>query len=131
MMKDFSRASQTIGSDPRVTGVRMNYIQGGEGPAIVLLNGNGVTAENWEASSVFARLTIGHHAIAFDRPGFGYTARPRGRVWTIARQAELIAEPIVPVQPRLVITNSRRWIFPRAKSAVSGCWRYMSRRRSR
>lgn len=86
----------------------MYYIQGGEGPAIVLLHGNGATAEDWEASSVFARLTIDQHVIAFDRPGFGYTARPCGRVCSIACQAEFIAEAMrrLGVGPAIVVGHS-------------------------
>lgn len=91
-----------------VDGVRMHYLQSGEGPPVILLHGNGATAEDWEASGVFARLTIDHQVIAFDRPGFGYTTRPRGRVWTIARQAELIAEAMrrLGVGPAIVAGHS-------------------------
>jgi len=32
------------------------------------------------------------HIVAFDRPGFGYSDRPRGAVWTPARQADLFRQ---------------------------------------
>ncbi|MDW4761789.1 alpha/beta hydrolase, partial [Escherichia coli] len=31
-----------------------------------------------------------YRVIAFDRPGFGHSARPRGTIWTPQAQAELI-----------------------------------------
>lgn len=75
-----------------VDGVRLHYLDRGDGPPVVLIHGNGAMAEDWEASTVFARLATDHRVIAFDRPGFGYSKRPRDRIWTAGRQAELIAE---------------------------------------
>ncbi|HYD99340.1 MAG TPA: alpha/beta hydrolase, partial [Alphaproteobacteria bacterium] len=71
-------------------GVRLHYIERGEGPPVVLLHGNVVTAEDWLVSGVFAPLAERHRVVAFDRPGFGFSERPRGSVWTAARQAALI-----------------------------------------
>ena len=76
----------------KVDGVRLHYLDQGVGMPIVLLHGNGAMAEDWVVSGVFGRLVAaGHRVIAFDRPGFGYTTRPRGRFWTASRQALLIA----------------------------------------
>lgn len=73
-----------------VDGVRLHYTDDGSGPPIVLLHGNGVTTEDWRASGLLDALTQGHRVIAFDRPGFGYSERPRGTVWTPKAQADLI-----------------------------------------
>jgi len=32
------------------------------------------------------------HVVAFDRPGFGYSDRPRGAMWTPARQADVLRQ---------------------------------------
>lgn len=45
--------------------------QAGSGPAVVLIHGLPGTAEDFEA--VTARLP-GHHTIAYDRPGFGFSS---------------------------------------------------------
>jgi pimeloyl-ACP methyl ester carboxylesterase len=76
-------------------GVRLHYLEagrGGEEPPVVLLHGNGVTAEDWVASGVFGRLAARRRVVAFDRPGYGYSERPRDRLWTAEEQAEVFAE---------------------------------------
>jgi hypothetical protein len=76
-------------------GVRLHYVERGEGPPVVLVHGNVVTAEDWLMSGVFARLAERHRALASDRPGYGFSERPRGSAWTAAEQAALLHE-----QPR-------------------------------
>jgi pimeloyl-ACP methyl ester carboxylesterase len=75
-----------------VDGVRLHYIERGAGPAVVLLHGNVVTAEDWVWSGVFDRVARNHRVIAFDRPGFGYSDRPQGSLWTAAEQADLLRQ---------------------------------------
>jgi pimeloyl-ACP methyl ester carboxylesterase len=76
----------------RVRGVRLHKIDtGGPGPAVILLHGNGVTLADMEISGVVARAARRRRVVAFDRPGFGYSERPRGVTWTPAVQADLIA----------------------------------------
>ena len=72
-----------------VDGVRLHYLSEGTGPVVVLLHGNGVTAEDYRHSGMFDQLASNHRVIAFDRPGFGYSERPRGTVWTPEAQAPL------------------------------------------
>lgn len=78
------------GAFVEIEGVRIHYLEKGEGEPIVLIHGNGVTAEDWVLSGVFDLLARTHRVIAFDRPGFGYTRRPRARIWTARAQAELL-----------------------------------------
>ena len=73
-----------------VEGVRLHYLEQGEGPPVVLLHGNVVTAEDWVWSGVFDRVARNRRVLAFDRPGFGYSDRPQGSVWTAAEQADLL-----------------------------------------
>jgi pimeloyl-ACP methyl ester carboxylesterase len=75
-------------------GMGLHYIEGGPagGPPVVLLHGNAVRAEDWLASGVFDLLAERHRVIAFDRPGYGYSERPRDRLWTAEAQAAVLAE---------------------------------------
>jgi pimeloyl-ACP methyl ester carboxylesterase len=73
-----------------VDGVRLHYTDDGSGPPIVLLHGNGVTVQDWRASGLLDVLTQQHRVVAFDRPGFGYSDRPRGTVWTASAQGNII-----------------------------------------
>jgi pimeloyl-ACP methyl ester carboxylesterase len=73
-----------------VDGVRLHYLERGEGPTIVLLHGNLVMLQDFVACGLFARLAVRHRVIAFDRPGFGFSSRPRDRLWTPSAQARVI-----------------------------------------
>src|SRR4051794_32249292 len=78
----------------QVGGVRLHYLEKGAGPAVVLLHGNVVTAEDWVLSGVLDRVAGRHRVVAFDRPGYGHSGRPRGSAWTAAAQAELLREAL-------------------------------------
>ncbi|MDB5843365.1 MAG: Alpha/beta hydrolase superfamily-like protein [Polaromonas sp.] len=73
-----------------IDGVDLHYVEAGEGPPVVLLHGNAVTHADFIASGMMDRLARNHRVIAFDRPGFGHSSRPRDRLWTPAAQADLL-----------------------------------------
>lgn len=75
--RETERAHPADGRFVVVEGVKLHYLERGDGPPIVLLHGNGVTAQDWAVSGVFDGLATDHRVIAFDRPGFGYSDRPR------------------------------------------------------
>ncbi|MDR6771131.1 alpha/beta hydrolase [Azospirillum sp. BE72] len=75
-----------------VDGVRLHYMEAGEGPPVVLLHGNVSALGDWLASGLFDRLAQNHRVIAFDRPGMGHSDRPRDRAWTPEDQADVLAE---------------------------------------
>lgn len=78
------------GSFVVVDGVKLHYSDRGTGSPVVLIHGNAVTGADWNTSGVADKLLSNHRVIIFDRPGFGYSDRPRGRIWTASRQAELL-----------------------------------------
>ena len=78
------------GSFIDIDGVRLHHVERGEGPPVVLLHGNMVSLTDFEASGLIDRLARSHRVIAFDRPGFGHSTRPRDRLWTPAAQAALL-----------------------------------------
>src|SRR3954470_9494389 len=71
-------------------GVRLPFLERGAAPPWVLIHGNVVAAEDWVWSGVFDRVAERHRVIAFDRPGFGYSDRPHGHLWTATQQAYLL-----------------------------------------
>ncbi|MFZ0851029.1 MAG: alpha/beta hydrolase [Hyphomicrobiaceae bacterium] len=73
-------------------GVRLHYVEKGNGPAVVFLHGNGAMVEDMLISGVVDHAATAYRAIAFDRPGFGHSQRPQDRSWTAAAQAALFAE---------------------------------------
>jgi pimeloyl-ACP methyl ester carboxylesterase len=73
-----------------VDGVRLHYSDEGTGRPVVLVHGNAVTGNDYDTSGVTELLLRSHRVIIFDRPGFGHSERPRGRLWTARQQAELL-----------------------------------------
>lgn len=74
-----------------VDGVNLHYVEQGTGPVVLLLHGNGVMLDDWLISGSVDELARTHRVIALDRPGYGYSSRPRGIRWTPERQADLVA----------------------------------------
>jgi pimeloyl-ACP methyl ester carboxylesterase len=73
-----------------VEGAKLHYLEKGEGRPVVFLHGNVVTGEDFDLSGLLDLASKRQfHAVAFDRPGFGYSDRPRGAMWSPARQADL------------------------------------------
>ena len=89
--KAAERDNPPAGSFITLDGVRLHYLERGDGPTIVLLHGNGTMIQDWIAAGIFDELAKTHRVVAFDRPGFGYSERPRTRIWTPASQASLLA----------------------------------------
>lgn len=93
-----ARARQAVRNHPpagrfaEVDGVRLHHVERGSGPVILLLHGNGVMLDDWIISGLVDELASTHRVIAVDRPGYGYSSRPRGIRWTPERQAQLIAD---------------------------------------
>jgi pimeloyl-ACP methyl ester carboxylesterase len=81
-----------IGRFLEVEGVRLHYLESGAGEPVVLLHGNGTHAGDFVGSGLMEALARRYRVVAFDRPGFGYSQRPRWRVWTPAAQASLLRE---------------------------------------
>ena len=71
-----------------IDGARLHYLERGQGTPVVLIHGNVVTAKDWTLSGVLDRVAERHRVVAFDRPGYGYSERPRGVAWTAAAQAD-------------------------------------------
>jgi pimeloyl-ACP methyl ester carboxylesterase len=73
-----------------IEGVRLHYVERGEGPPLVMLHGLGSMVEELALSPLFALAASRYRVIAIDRPGYGHSSRPRGRWWGPQAQAQLI-----------------------------------------
>jgi pimeloyl-ACP methyl ester carboxylesterase len=92
-----------------IDGVRVHVHVAGEGPPVVLLNGNGSMVHDWLASGLVDRLRRSCQVIAIDRPGYGYTGRPRDRVWTAYAQAELIRRTLAHLRIEKPVVLGHSW----------------------
>jgi pimeloyl-ACP methyl ester carboxylesterase len=68
----------------------MHYLERGFGVPVVLLHGLGSMLDDFELSGLVEQASLRHHVFAFDRPGYGHSARPRGTLWTPLAQARLL-----------------------------------------
>ena len=84
------QANPPTGNFVEVDGVRLHYLERGEGPPLVMLHGNGILANDFDTSGLLGEAAQKYRVIAFDRPGYGYSERPRTTIWTPAAQAKLI-----------------------------------------
>ncbi|MDP9095616.1 MAG: alpha/beta hydrolase [Pseudomonadota bacterium] len=82
------------GSFLEVDGVRLHYSDRGQGSPIVLIHGNTVTGDDYNTSGLADLLLKHHRVIIFDRPGFGHSERPHGRMWTANKQADLLHKAV-------------------------------------
>ncbi|WP_205609680.1 alpha/beta fold hydrolase [Noviherbaspirillum galbum] len=73
-----------------VEGVRLHYLERGQGQPLVLLHGNGSMIQDFETSGLIEEAAKHYRVIAFDRPGYGYSTRPRSTIWGPQAQAELL-----------------------------------------
>lgn len=92
-----------------VDGVRVHYLDRGRGVPIVLLHGNAVRLQDFVASGLIDRLAQNYRVVAFDRPGFGFSERPRDRLWTPGAQAELINKALVELGLEQAIVIGHSW----------------------
>ena len=73
-----------------IDGARIHYLDEGSGPPLVLIHGLGGQMHNF-THSLLDRLKDNHRVIILDRPGCGYSTRPRTASAALAAQAKIIA----------------------------------------
>src|SRR5207237_6296984 len=72
-----------------IEGVQLHVVEKGQGRPLLLLHGNGSSVEDFTTSGILDMAAAKYRVLAFDRPGFGMSSRPIGRIWSARRQADL------------------------------------------
>lgn len=98
-----------VGRSLTIDGVQVHYVDRGRGPAVVFLHGVQGMIEEVEASGVIERLARTNRVLVFDRPGYGYSTRPRTQVWTPAAQAAVIRAAMVTLGLDRVVVVGHSW----------------------
>ena len=75
-----------------VDGVRLHYVERGSGEPLVLLHGAASMTADFLISPLVQMAAERYRVIIFDRPGYGYSERPRSTVWGPVTQAALFEE---------------------------------------
>jgi len=76
-----------------IDGANIHYVDAGAGPPLVLIHGLSGQHGNF-THSLLERLKSNYRVIILDRPGSGYSKRPRGASGALAEQARTIARLI-------------------------------------
>ena len=98
-----------IGRFIEIDGVRLHYIERGHGDPLLLLHGNGSMIQDFESSGLVTLAAKSHRVIVFDRPGYGYSERPRGTVWSPGAQAALIHRALVALGVSRITVLGHSW----------------------
>jgi pimeloyl-ACP methyl ester carboxylesterase len=109
LAKSAERDNPPAGRFLEIDGVRLHYVERGTGEALVLLHGNGSMIEDFESSGLLEKASKSFRVLAFDRPGFGHSNRPRGVVWTPEVQAELIYQALRRLGVSTAIVLGHSW----------------------
>jgi pimeloyl-ACP methyl ester carboxylesterase len=109
MARRAERRHPPRGDFMEVDGVRLHYSDRGEGSPVVLIHGNAVSGDDWNVSGVADLLLENHRVIIFDRPGFGYSERPQGLLWTADQQADLLYKALRQLQVERPVVVGHSW----------------------
>lgn len=107
--KKAERDNPPKGKFVEVDGVRLHYIERGHGEPLVLLHGNGSMIQDFVSSGLLDKAAHKYRVIAFDRPGFGYSERPRLTIWTPGVQADLIGKALGQIGISQAIVLGHSW----------------------
>ncbi|WP_247348738.1 MULTISPECIES: alpha/beta hydrolase [unclassified Bradyrhizobium] len=105
------RKNPPVGVFNECDGVRLHYIERGDAaaPCVVLFHGNGTMIQDLVLSGLVDRLPHNYRVVCFDRPGFGYSDRPRTRIWTATTQASLFAKALDQLGVRNPVVLGHSW----------------------
>ncbi len=92
-----------------IDGTRLHYVERGSGKTLVLLHGNGSMIQDFESSGLLDEAARSYRVIAFDRPGFGHSTRPRRTIWTPDAQADLLHKALVSLGAGPAIVLGHSW----------------------
>jgi hypothetical protein len=92
-----------------VDGVRLHYVERGDGRPLVLFHGSGSMIQDFESSGLIDLAAGNYRVIVFDRPGFGHSLRPRNVVWTPEAQADLFKKALDRLSVRRAIVLGHSW----------------------
>jgi pimeloyl-ACP methyl ester carboxylesterase len=106
--REAERRNPPVGRFLEIDGVRLHYVERGSGTPLVLLHGNGSMIQDFETSGLLDEAAKTCRVIAFDRPGYGQSRRPRRRLWSPDAQADLLhaALEALDAAPAIVLGHS-------------------------
>lgn len=109
LAKKAERDNPPAGQFLEIDGVRLHYVERGQGEPLVLLHGNGSMIQDFASSGLIDMAAEKYRVIVFDRPGYGHSERPRGTIWTPDAQADLIHEALRRIGASRAVVLGHSW----------------------
>ncbi|QRM34435.1 alpha/beta hydrolase (plasmid) [Microvirga sp. VF16] len=106
--QDAERRYPPIGRFLNVGGVRLHYIERGRGDPLVLIHGNGTMIQDFTISGIVDKLAERYRVIVIDRPGYGYSSRPR-QLWTPRAHARLFRSALAQLGVEQAVVYGHSW----------------------
>ena len=98
-----------VGKFVEVDGIRLHYVERGSGQPVVLLHGDGGMIQDYDISGLIDLAAQKYRVIVFDRPGYGYSDRPRTTIWTPQAQATLLHHALEQIGVSQPIVVGHSW----------------------
>jgi pimeloyl-ACP methyl ester carboxylesterase len=92
-----------------VDGVRLHYVERGQGDPLVLIHGNTMMALDFLLSDLVPMAARNHRVIIFDRPGYGHSERPGKGDWGPEAQAHLLHRALLQIGVRNPVVLGHSW----------------------
>src|SRR5690349_14289811 len=108
MTRDAERKHPPIGRFLDVDGVRLHYIEQGTGEPLALIHGNGTLIQDFTVNGLVDRLSERYRVIVIERPGYGYSERPRW-LWTPRAHATLYEHALHQLGVEQAIVLGHSW----------------------
>ena len=109
LAREAERRNPPLGRFLEIDGVRLHYVERGTGTPLVLLHGNGSMIQDFETSGLLDEAAKTYRVIAFDRPGYGHSRRPRRRLWSPDAQADLLHKALEALDATPAIVLGHSW----------------------
>src|SRR3954447_12327225 len=106
--REAERKHPPVGRFLDVDGVRLHYIERGYGEPLVLIHGNGTLIQDFTIAGLVDRLSERYRVIVIERPGYGYSERPR-RLWTPRAHATLYQHALAQLGVEQAIVLGHSW----------------------
>jgi pimeloyl-ACP methyl ester carboxylesterase len=106
--REAERQTPPIGQFLTVDGVRLHYVERGRGEPLVLIHGNGMMIHDFLVSGIVDALAERYRVIIIDRPGYGYSDRPRA-LWTPRAHATLFQKALQQLGVTQAIVLGHSW----------------------
>ncbi|WP_408902567.1 alpha/beta fold hydrolase [Methylobacterium radiotolerans] len=106
--REAERQTPPIGQFLTVDGVRLHYVERGRGEPLVLIHGNGMMIQDFLVSGIVDDLAERYRVIIIDRPGYGYSDRPRG-LWTPRAHATLFQKALQQLGVTQAVVLGHSW----------------------